>query len=83
MAASSGLASGTLMTSIRNTNYYEMGLINPKSPGTFATIYADFRDGLDAIDENGCVYAPEGPGLGVELDWDYIKANETNRYTID
>ena len=78
-----GPAQRHLMTSIRNTNYYEMGLVNPKSAGTFATIYTDFRDGLDAIDENGCVYAPEGPGLGVELDWDYIKANETNRYTID
>jgi len=32
---------------------------------------------LDAIDESGCVYAPEGPGLGVELDWDYIKKHKT------
>ena len=73
-----GPAQRHIMTSIRNTNYYEMGLINPKSPGTFSTIYTNFRDGLDAIDEKGCVYAPEGPGLGVELDWDWI-----NKHTID
>ena len=78
-----GPAQRHLMTSVRNTNYYEMGLVNPGSPGTFATIYTDFRDAIDAIDENGCVYAPQGPGLGVQLDWDYIKANETSRIKID
>ena len=65
------------MTSIRNTNYYEMGLVHPKSPGVFLPIYLDYRDGLDAIDKNGCVYAPTGPGLGVHLDWQYIKAHRT------
>ena len=65
------------MTSIRNTNYYEMGLVHPKCPGTFGPAYLDYRDGLDAIDKNGCVYAPTGPGLGVQLDWDYIKAHRT------
>jgi L-alanine-DL-glutamate epimerase-like enolase superfamily enzyme len=65
------------MTSIRNTNYYEMALVHPKSPGTFAPYYLNFRDGLDAIDKKGCVYAPEGPGLGVQLDWGYIKAHKT------
>jgi L-alanine-DL-glutamate epimerase-like enolase superfamily enzyme len=65
------------MSSIRNTNYYEMGLVHPKSPGSFAPAYLDFRDGLDAIDQNGCVYAPDGPGLGVTLDWSYIKAHQT------
>jgi L-alanine-DL-glutamate epimerase-like enolase superfamily enzyme len=78
-----GPAQRHLMTSIRNTNYYEMGLVNPKSPGTFATIYVNYRDGLDAIDENGCVFAPEGPGLGVELDWDWINAHTIARRTYE
>jgi len=66
------------MTSIRNTNYYEMGLVHPKVPqGTFFPLYLNYRDGLDAIDDKGCVYAPEGPGLGAELDWDYIKKHKT------
>ena len=78
-----GPAQRHVMTSIRNTNYYEMGLVNPKSPGTFATIYTNYRDALDAIDENGCVYAPDGPGLGVELDWDWINAHTTGRRTVE
>ena len=66
-----------LMTSIRNTNYYEAALVHPKTGGTFAPIYADYKDSLDMIDKNGCVYAPEGPGVGVQLDWDYIKQHKT------
>ncbi|MBN1685412.1 MAG: hypothetical protein JW852_02100 [Spirochaetales bacterium] len=66
-----------LMTSIRNTNFYEMALVHPRNEGTFAPIYKDYRDGLDVIDENGCVYAPEGPGAGVELDWEFIRKNRT------
>jgi len=72
-----GPAQRHCMTSVRNTNYYEMGLVHPKCEGTFTRVYLNYRDALDAIDESGCVYAPEGPGLGVELDWDYIKAHKT------
>jgi L-alanine-DL-glutamate epimerase-like enolase superfamily enzyme len=72
-----GPAQRHCMTSIRNTNYYEMGLVHPKCAGTFLPVYLNYRDGLEAVDEKGCVYAPDGPGLGVELDWDYIKAHKT------
>ena len=41
-------------------------------------LYKDgYRDSLDAIDENGCVEVPQGPGLGVEYDWDYITGHST------
>jgi L-alanine-DL-glutamate epimerase-like enolase superfamily enzyme len=33
---------------------------------------------MDAIDERGCVGVPEGPGLGVEYDWDFILAHRTD-----
>lgn len=72
-----GPAQRHCMTSIRNTNYYEMGLVHPKCAGTFLAVYLNYSDGLDVVDEKGCVYAPEGPGLGVELDWDYISAHKT------
>jgi L-alanine-DL-glutamate epimerase-like enolase superfamily enzyme len=62
-----------LMTSWRNTNYYEMGLLHPKAGPFHAPVYADgYRDTIDSIDENGCVEPPKGPGLGVQYDWDYI-----------
>jgi L-alanine-DL-glutamate epimerase-like enolase superfamily enzyme len=67
------------MSAIRNTNYYELGLVHPKVPGPKAQcpVFADdYSDDLDAIDENGCVTVPEGPGLGAVLDWDWVKKHE-------
>jgi len=77
-----GPAQRHLMTAIRNTNYYEMGLVHPKCPGTPRPYFRNYRDGLDAIDKDGCVYAPDGPGLGVDLDWDYIRAHRTDGKTF-
>ena len=67
-----------LMAAIRNSNYYEMGLVHPRVMLLAPPIYKDgYRDGLDAIDENGCIEVPQGPGLGVEYDWDYITGHST------
>ena len=69
-----------LMAAMRNTNYYEMGLLHPKVGLNRLPIFKDgYRDAIDSIDENGCVDVPEGPGLGVEYDWDYISAHKTDR----
>lgn len=32
---------------------------------------------MDTIDEDGTVGVPDGPGLGVEYDWGYIRNNQT------
>ena len=73
------LAHRHCMASIRNTNYYELGLVHPNVQNTKAPIYADRRwlDELDSVDANGCVDVPEGPGLGVEFDWEFINAHKT------
>lgn len=73
-----GPAQRHCMSSIRNTNYYEMGLLHPKAPCSHIPVYKNYRDGLDAIDQNGCVYPPEGAGLGVDLDWDFIMRNQVD-----
>ncbi len=73
-----GPASRHLMASIRNTNYYELGLVHPKMVETSPPVFIDYSDALDAIDADGCVPVPQGPGLGVALDWDYI-----DRHTVD
>lgn len=71
-----GPAQRACMAAIRNTNYYEMGLVHPKVRGGKAPIYAgDYADGLDAVDRDGCVPVPQGPGLGVIYDWDWIRAH--------
>jgi L-alanine-DL-glutamate epimerase-like enolase superfamily enzyme len=72
-----GPAQRHCMAAIRNTNYYEMGLVHPRLRGRPFSIYRDYWDGLEAIDAEGCVEVPEGPGLGVEIDWDYVDAKRT------
>lgn len=74
------------MAAIRNTNYYELGLVNPKVPGWKSQnrIHADdYSDDLDAIDSDGCVPVPEGPGLGMNLDWEWLKTVETGKAVYD
>jgi L-alanine-DL-glutamate epimerase-like enolase superfamily enzyme len=74
-----GLAHRHCMAAIRNTNYYELGLGIHKIRQTKAPIYPDrqWMDETDSVDEQGCVEVPDGPGLGVPLDWDFINAHKT------
>ena len=71
-----------IMSAIRNTNFYELGLVNPKVKTTKAPVYLDYSDDLDAIDKDGNVWAPDGPGLGVALDWDWINAHKVGEEVI-
>jgi L-alanine-DL-glutamate epimerase-like enolase superfamily enzyme len=75
-----GPAQRQCMAAVRNTNYYEMGLIHPSAPASHDPhLYlGDYRDTLDAIDQDGCVPVPQGPGLGVEIDWDWVARNRTS-----
>jgi L-alanine-DL-glutamate epimerase-like enolase superfamily enzyme len=74
-----GPAQRACMSAIRNTNYYELGLVGPKignfiSPPVYACGYSD---GLDAVEPGGYVPVPAGPGLGVVYDWEFIRKNTT------
>lgn len=73
-----GLAHRHCIAAVRNTNYYELGLLHPNVPTTKPPIYPpEFTDELTGVDSDGHVVVPQGPGLGVELDWDYIHAHHT------
>jgi L-alanine-DL-glutamate epimerase-like enolase superfamily enzyme len=68
-----------LMSALRNSNYYEMSLVHPKTEeiGRCQKIYAcDYRDSLNSIDKDGMVTVPTGPGFGVVYDWDLIRASQ-------
>lgn len=67
------------MASIRNTNYYELGLVHPKIKTTRPPVYVDYSDDLEAVDRHGHVPVPQGPGLGVSIDWDWVHRHETGR----
>jgi L-alanine-DL-glutamate epimerase-like enolase superfamily enzyme len=76
-----GPAQRQCMAAVRNTNYYEMGLIHPKAPASHTPdLYAgDYRDDLEAIDKNGHVPVPQGPGLGVPINWEWVERNRTGK----
>ena len=71
---SPGPAQRQCIAAIRNTNFYELSGSHPKVPNqNYVPVYKDgYSDMLDAADENGQFPVPQGPGLGVEYDWDLI-----------
>lgn len=71
-----------IMSAIRNTNFFELGLVHPNVKTTRAPIYLNYSDDLDSIDADGNVWAPDGPGIGVEIDWDWINEHKTAQVII-
>ncbi len=64
------------MAATRNANYYEVGVVGPKArtPHNEPPIYDEYTDSIDAV-EDGCYPVPNGPGLGVSIDWEYVREN--------
>jgi L-alanine-DL-glutamate epimerase-like enolase superfamily enzyme len=65
------------MAAIRNTSFYEIALVGPGMPNALPAVFEDYSDELDAVDAEGCVPVPTGPGLGVAIDWEKIAAHRT------
>ncbi|WP_330633224.1 enolase C-terminal domain-like protein [Halocatena halophila] len=77
---SPGPAQRHCIAALRNANYYEMALLHPECENTQPPVYQnDYSDHIDSIDADGTVPVPDGEGLGVEYDWDYIEEHETGR----
>jgi L-alanine-DL-glutamate epimerase-like enolase superfamily enzyme len=73
-----GPAQRQCLGAIRNANYYELALVHPDVPNTGPPVYLDgYEDSLDSIDDDGTIPIPDGPGLGVTYDWEFIEANRT------
>ena len=83
---SPGPAQRQCVAAIRNTNYYELSGSHPNTTNAnfVAPAHKDgYSDELDACDENGHFPVPQGPGLGVEYDWDLITKNRTGLEVYD
>ena len=64
------------MAAMRNSNYYEVALVGPDCPNAVPPVYkCGYTDQLDCVDKDGCVSVPDGPGLGVQYDWEFIAKN--------
>lgn len=52
-------------------------LLHPLVKNTKPPVYPpEFTDELENVDAQGHVLVPQGPGLGVEMDWDYIEGHK-------
>ncbi len=72
-----GPAHRAIMSATPNTHYYEMALLGPDMPNAVAPVYdASYSDQQDLIGKDGCVPVPDGLGLGVSYDWDFIRRNQ-------
>jgi L-alanine-DL-glutamate epimerase-like enolase superfamily enzyme len=73
-----GPAHRHIVSAARNTSFYEVALVGPCARNPLPACYADdYNDDLEAVDADGCVPVPAGPGLGVHYDWDWISQHRT------
>ncbi len=73
-----GPAHRAVIAAIRNTHFYEMALIGPGMPNLVPPVYTcGYSDQPEDLGADGCVPVPDGPGLGVRYDWDFIERNRT------
>ena len=71
-------------SAIRNTHMYEMALMCPGMPNIVPPVYTcGYSDQPEDLGDDGCVPVPDGPGLGVTYDWDFIEANKTQHVVFD
>jgi L-alanine-DL-glutamate epimerase-like enolase superfamily enzyme len=64
-------------TSPDTCEYYERGLVAPGID--YETPPPYLEDICDPLDDDGYVRVPQEPGLGYQLDMDYVEANRTDR----
>jgi L-alanine-DL-glutamate epimerase-like enolase superfamily enzyme len=78
-----GPAHRACMSAIRNTHLYEMALMGPGMPNVVPPVYAcGYSDQPEDLGADGCVPVPQGPGLGVAYDWDFIAAHQSAQRTF-
>jgi L-alanine-DL-glutamate epimerase-like enolase superfamily enzyme len=80
----SGPAHRHCMAAIRNTNFYEVALVGPRCANAMPPVYkCGYSDELHAVGADGCFPVPDGPGLGVEYDWDFIDRHHTRVHVYE
>ena len=79
-----GPAQRACISAIRNTHFYELALVGPGMPNAVPPVYVcGYSDQLEDVDENGCFSVPQGPGLGVQYDWDFITRRRTEEHVFE
>jgi L-alanine-DL-glutamate epimerase-like enolase superfamily enzyme len=79
-----GPAHRAVMAAVRNTHFYEMALMGPGMPNVVPPVYTcGYSDQPEDLGADGCVPVPDGPGLGVSYDWDFIERNRTALFVYE
>ena len=79
-----GPAHRAVISAMRNTNFYEVALVGPDCQNMIPPVYTcGYSDQLDCIGADGCVAVPDGPGLGVTYDWDFIRAHAGHKTVFE
>jgi len=68
------------VSAIRNTNYFEHGLLHPQLEGDRSV--GSFVEPVEVLNSDGTIDVPDGPGLGVEIDWDFVEEHLTEHTLI-
>jgi L-alanine-DL-glutamate epimerase-like enolase superfamily enzyme len=66
------------MSAIRNTSYFERGLLHPEVEWMAAQ---GFEGSVEELDD-GRVPVPDGDGIGVEIDWAFVDRRRTDHEVI-
>jgi L-alanine-DL-glutamate epimerase-like enolase superfamily enzyme len=80
----SGPAELHFLAAVKNANYYEVVWVHPVMRDSEPPIYKNVTiTGLDCIDADGMVAVPDGPGLGIEFNWDFIAKQSTGKLVVE
>lgn len=68
------------MSAIRNSNYFEHGLLHPESRWL---LNQGYEGEPESIADDGKIHVPASPGLGVNIDWDFVQDRLTDHRIIN
>jgi L-alanine-DL-glutamate epimerase-like enolase superfamily enzyme len=78
-----GPAHRAIISVTPNTHFYELALIGPDMPNAIPPVYLDsYSDQAEAVTGEG-LPVPDGEGLGVTYDWEFIERNRTQHLVFD
>jgi L-alanine-DL-glutamate epimerase-like enolase superfamily enzyme len=79
-----GPAHRAILSATPNTRFYEMALMGPGMPNAVPPVYGEsYSDQPESMTrKSDGVPVPDGPGLGVTYDWDFIERNATETLTF-
>ena len=71
-----------LASTLRNSKYFEHGLLHPEVGFEWYNDQGYVGD-VEVVGSDGTIEVPTGPGMGVEIDWDFVEERGTGHTVID